>query len=79
MLPLLEKSLFIKFITKNHLKHFFKACIKNQDTYCLGCKKRADNKSITPKQVVNKLIAQKPICLDCSSKKSVFVKENKPD
>ena len=53
MLPLLEKWSLIKFITKNHLKHVFKACIKKQDTYCLGCKKRADNKSITPKQVVN--------------------------
>ena len=31
------------------------------------------------KQVVNKLIAQKSACADCGSKKSVFVKEYKPD
>ena len=36
--------------------------------------KRTDNKSITAKQVVNKFIAQKSICADCGSKKSVFVK-----
>ena len=57
----------------------FKTYIKKQDTYCLRCKKRTDNKSITPKQIVYKLIAQKSICVDCSSKKSVFVKEWKPD
>ena len=31
------------------------------------------------KQVVNKLIAQKSACADCGSKKSVFVKEYKPN
>ena len=36
--------------------------------------KRTDNKSITAKQVVNKLIAQKSIYADCGSKKSVFIK-----
>ena len=41
--------------------------------------KRTDNKSITAKQVVNKLIAQESICADCGSKKSVFVKEYKPN
>ena len=30
-----------------------------------------------PKQMVNKLIAQKSTCVDCGSKKSVFVKEYK--
>ena len=55
----------------------FKAFIKKQDTYCLRYRKRTDNKSITPKQMVNKLIAQKSICVDVGSKKSVFVKEHK--
>ena len=41
--------------------------------------KRTDNKSITAKQVINKLIAQESICADCGSKKSVFVKEYKPN
>ena len=37
-------------------------------------KKKPNNKSITAKQVVNKLIAQKSICADYGSQKSVFVK-----
>ena len=41
--------------------------------------KRTDNKSITAKQVVNKLISQESICADCGSKKSVFVEEYKPN
>ena len=53
--------------------------IKKQDTNCLRCKKRTDNKSITAKQVVNKLISQESICADCGSKKSVFVEEYKPN
>ena len=57
----------------------FKAYIKKEDTYCLGCIKRTDNKSITPKEMVNKLIAQKPICADYGFKKSIFVKEYKPN
>ena len=52
---------------------------RKQDTYCLRCKQRPDNKLITAKQVENKLIAQKSSCVDCNSKKSVFVKEYKPD
>ena len=46
-----------------------------QDTYCL----RTDNKSITAKQVVNKLISQKSISTNCGAKKPVFIKECKPD
>ena len=37
------------------------------------------NKSVTAKQVVSKLISQKSICANCGAKKSVFVKEYKPD
>ena len=43
-----------------------------QDTNCLRCKKRQNNKLITPKQMVNKLLAQKYICAGYGSKKSVF-------
>ena len=32
----------------------FKAYVKKQDTYCLRCKQRTDNKLVTAKQVVNK-------------------------
>ena len=49
----------------------FKVYVKKQDTYCLRCKTRIDNKLITAKQVVNKLIAQKSRCVDRDSKKSV--------
>ena len=42
-------------------------------------RKRTDNKSITEKQVVNKLIAQESISTDCGAKKLVFVKEYKPN
>ena len=41
--------------------------------------KRTDNKSITAKQVVHKLISQESICADCGSKKSVFVEKYKPN
>ena len=57
----------------------FKVYIKRQDTYCLRCKRRTDNKSVMPKKIVNKLIAQKSICVNCGSKKSVSVKECKSD
>ena len=38
-----------------------KAYIEKQNTYCLKCKERTNNKSIMPKQVINKLTAQKSI------------------
>ena len=37
----------------------FQTYVKKQDTYCLKCKQKTDNKLVTSKQVVNKLIAQK--------------------
>ena len=57
----------------------FKAYIKKEATYCLGCIKRTDNKLITPKDMVNKFMAQKSICADYGSKKSISVKEYKPN
>ena len=57
----------------------FKAYVKKQYIYCLRCKKRTDKKSITAKQVVNKLISQKSVCANCGAKNLVFVKECKPD
>ena len=68
----------VKFITKN-LEDPLKRTLKKQDTYCLACKERTDNKPITPKQVVIKFIAQASICVDCGSKKSAFVKDDKPN
>ena len=58
----------VKFISKNLRENLLKHMLKNK------MQKRTDDKSITAKQVVNKLIAQKSICADCGSKKSVFVK-----
>ena len=52
---------------------------KTQDTYCLRWKKRTNNRSVTAKQMVNKLIARKSVCADCDAKKLVFVKGYKPD
>ena len=57
----------------------FKAYIKKEATYCLGCIKRTDNKLITLKGMVNKFMAQKSICAEYGSKKSIFVKEYKPN
>ena len=58
----------VKFISKNSKENLLKRMLKNK------MQKRTDNKSITAKQVVNKLIAQISICADCGSKKSVFIK-----
>ena len=63
--------IIIKMIRKIYYKEpqgSFKAYIEKQDTYWLECRKRTDNKLITPKQVANKLIAQKLICVDCGLK-----------
>ena len=57
----------------------FKAYVKKQDTCCLRCKKRTDNKLITAKQVTHKSIAQKSIRADFGAKKLIFAKEYKPD
>ena len=57
----------------------FKVYLKKQGTHCLKCKKRKDNKSITAKPVVNKLMSQKSVCADCGVEKSVLEKECKPD
>ena len=58
----------VKFISKNSKENLLKRMLKNK------MRKRTDNKSITAKQVINKLTAQKSICADCGSKKSVFIK-----
>ena len=57
----------------------FKVYHKKQGTYCLKCKKRTDNKSITAKLVVKKLMLQKSVCADCGVEMSILVKECKPD
>ena len=74
--------IIIKMIRKIYYKEpqgSFKVYIEKQDTYWLECRKRTDNKLITPKQVANKLISQRLVCVDCGSKKSVFVKQDKPN
>ena len=74
-------TIFIKTVGKIFCKEShgpFKAYIENQNTYCLKCKQRTNNKLFTPKPLVNTLIAQKSICSDCGYNKSIFVKEYKP-
>ena len=53
--------------------------LKNKVHTVQDAKKRTDNKSITAKQVANKLMLQKSICVDCGAKNLVFVKECKPN
>ena len=74
-------AIIIKMVGKIYYKEpqgSFKAYINKQNTHCLKCRKQ-NNTSIMSKQVVNKLTAQKSTCSDCGSKKSVFVKEYKPN
>ena len=75
--PPLQKWL-VKFITKSLEGKSFKGYSKKQDTYCKRCKTKTNDKLITAKQVVNKLISQKSSCVDSDSK-NVFVKEYKPN
>ena len=41
--------------------------------------KRTDNKSIPAKPMIDTLMSQKSVCANCGAKKSVFIKEYKPD
>ena len=51
---------------------------KKEKTYCLVCKKKADNKNIKEVALENKIGQQKSTCVDCSSKESTFLKPIKP-
>ena len=56
-------KMFVKIHHQESRGQPFKAYVKKkQDTYCLRCKKSTDKKSITAKQAVSKLIAQKSMC-----------------
>ena len=56
-------KMFVKIHYQESRGQPFKAYVKKkQDTYCLRCKKSTDKKSITAKQAVSKLIAQKSMC-----------------
>ena len=50
----------------------FKAYIKKKNTYCLRYNTRRDNKLITTTKVLNNLIAQNSMCVDCDSKNQVL-------
>ena len=52
--------------------------IKKENSYCLVCKKKTDNKNIKGVALENKIGQQKSICVDCDSKKSTFLKPIKP-
>ena len=43
----------------------------NENTYCLVCKKKTDNKLIA---LENKIGQEKSTCVNCDSKKSTFIK-----
>ena len=50
---------------------------KKENTYCLVCEKKADNKKIRGVTLVNKLATQGSLCIVCTSRKSTFFKINK--
>ena len=58
----------IKMTCKEYVK-------KKENTYCLVCKKKTDNKKIRRVALVNKIATQ---CTVCTSRKSTFLKPIKP-
>ena len=50
---------------------------KKENTYCLVCEKKADNKKIRGVTLVNKLAAQGSLCIVCTSRKSIKPITNK--
>ena len=51
---------------------------KKENTYCLVCKNKTDNKKIGGVILVNKIATQRSLCYFCSSRKSSFLKPIKP-
>ena len=45
-----------------------------ENTYCLICKKKADNKKNSGVALVNKIATQRSLCTVCTSRKSTFLK-----
>ena len=45
---------------------------KTENTYCLVCRKKADNKKIRAVALVNKIATQRSLCTVCTSSKSTF-------
>ena len=57
-----------------------KKYVKKKISYCLKCKKQTRNKVIHKTlMLVNLIPQQSSRCKDCNAKKSVFVKEYKPN
>ena len=51
---------------------------KKENTYCLVCKKKTDNKKIKGVTLANKIATQRSLCTVCSSRKLPFLKPIKP-
>ena len=47
---------------------------KKKTLIALVCEKETDNKSIKEEALENKIIQQKPTCVNCGSRKSTFLK-----
>ena len=48
---------------------------KKENTYCLVCKNKTDNKKIGGVILVNKIATQRSLCYFCSSRKSSFLNQ----
>ena len=47
---------------------------KEDNTYCLVCKKKTDNKKIKGVTLANKIATQISLCTVCTSRRSTFLK-----
>ena len=64
--------------TANNIKIAGKQYVKKENTYCLVCKKKTDNKKIRAVALVNKIATQRSLCTVCTSIKSTLLKPIKP-
>ena len=51
---------------------------KKENTYCLVCRKKTNNKKIRGVALKNKIAIRRLLCTDCVSRKSTFLKPIKP-
>ena len=66
--------------TANNIKMSDKKHVKKKISYCLKCRKPTRNKDIHEAlTLVNLILQQISKCKTCNTRKSVFVKEYKPN
>ena len=68
MLSKKNTAIIIKMSRKWYMK-------MKENTYCLICKKKADNKKNSGVALVNKIATQRSLCTVCTSRKSTFLKQ----